>query len=181
MKFRIWHKPTKRFTQHRIQKLSKKSKYIEDSIEIDSEYYVINKHEELFISQDGYPVFMYWEMQDSCYMEGFYPDEYIVQQCTGLKDKKGLDIYEGDVIIDERLDEVWTIQWGHTMPSFIGYNEQLGAKLLTSDLCGNDFKVIGTIFGLTEKPCKPDHNGECLICDCWLSECHLHEHVKLEK
>lgn len=20
-------------------------------------------------------------------------------------------------------------------------------------------------------PCKPDHNGECLICDCWLSEC----------
>lgn len=20
-------------------------------------------------------------------------------------------------------------------------------------------------------PCKPDHNGECLICDCWLSDC----------
>lgn len=20
-------------------------------------------------------------------------------------------------------------------------------------------------------PCKPDHNGECLICDCWISEC----------
>ncbi len=20
-------------------------------------------------------------------------------------------------------------------------------------------------------PCKPDHNGECLICDCWLDNC----------
>ena len=23
----------------------------------------------------------------------------------------------------------------------------------------------------TTKPCKPDHNGECLICDCWFSDC----------
>ena len=22
-----------------------------------------------------------------------------------------------------------------------------------------------------KKPCNPDHNGECLICDCWLSDC----------
>ena len=21
------------------------------------------------------------------------------------------------------------------------------------------------------KPCTLDHNGECLICDCWLSDC----------
>ena len=20
-------------------------------------------------------------------------------------------------------------------------------------------------------PCKPDHNGECLVCDCWMSNC----------
>ncbi len=20
-------------------------------------------------------------------------------------------------------------------------------------------------------PCKPDHNGECLVCDCWLADC----------
>jgi hypothetical protein len=23
------------------------------------------------------------------------------------------------------------------------------------------------------RPCKPDHNGECLVCDCWLSQCAL--------
>lgn len=22
-------------------------------------------------------------------------------------------------------------------------------------------------------PCEPDHNGECLVCDCWLSDCPL--------
>jgi hypothetical protein len=22
-----------------------------------------------------------------------------------------------------------------------------------------------------EMPCSIDHNGECLICDCWLSDC----------
>jgi hypothetical protein len=20
-------------------------------------------------------------------------------------------------------------------------------------------------------PCDPDHNGECLVCDCWLTQC----------
>jgi hypothetical protein len=24
---------------------------------------------------------------------------------------------------------------------------------------------------LEKKPCKPDHNGECLVCDCWVSNC----------
>lgn len=24
---------------------------------------------------------------------------------------------------------------------------------------------------MKKTPCKVDHNGECLICDCWLSNC----------
>lgn len=38
----------------------------------------------------------------------------------------------------------------------------------------------------TEKsrPCKFDHNGECLICDCWASECawvrYLNEDYRFE-
>ena len=31
--------------------------------------------------------------------------------------------------------------------------------------------IIEKIFGKIKIPCKPDHNGECLICDCWLSDC----------
>lgn len=26
---------------------------------------------------------------------------------------------------------------------------------------------------MIDKPCKPDHNGECLVCDCWLNNCAL--------
>jgi hypothetical protein len=27
-------------------------------------------------------------------------------------------------------------------------------------------------------PCKPDHNGECLICDNWLCDCPLQQNEK---
>lgn len=27
-------------------------------------------------------------------------------------------------------------------------------------------------------PCQPDHNGECLICDCTLNLCAYHRWVK---
>jgi hypothetical protein len=26
---------------------------------------------------------------------------------------------------------------------------------------------------MNKRPCNPDHNGECLVCDCWLTECAL--------
>lgn len=27
------------------------------------------------------------------------------------------------------------------------------------------------LYHITDIPCEPDHNGECLICDCWPSDC----------
>jgi septal ring factor EnvC (AmiA/AmiB activator) len=38
------------------------------------------------------------------------------------------------------------------------------------------------VFSLTQNklPCKPDHNGECLLCDCWISDCPLKEKSKRE-
>jgi hypothetical protein len=31
------------------------------------------------------------------------------------------------------------------------------------------------VFVLTKNkfPCNPDHNGECLVCDCWVTDCPL--------
>ena len=36
------------------------------------------------------------------------------------------------------------------------------------------------IEGLTKGklPCNPDHNGECLVCDNWLSDCPLAKNEK---
>ena len=28
------------------------------------------------------------------------------------------------------------------------------------------------------KPCKFDHNGECLICDCWPSDCQYNKLIQ---
>ena len=27
-------------------------------------------------------------------------------------------------------------------------------------------------------PCEPDNNGECLICDCWVSNCAYQRYLK---
>ena len=27
-------------------------------------------------------------------------------------------------------------------------------------------------------PCNPDHNGECLVCDCWPTDCAVYRWVK---
>lgn len=104
-------------------------------------------------------------------------DRWVLQQWTGLQDKNGLDIYEGDVILDERQWEVRTVVHGEDLPAFFLSNIDGALKFFDRETAKNDYKVIGTIFGLNEMPCKPDHNGECLICNCWLSECHLHEHL----
>ena len=29
------------------------------------------------------------------------------------------------------------------------------------------------INGMKKTPCDLDHNGECLVCDCWLSDCAI--------
>jgi hypothetical protein len=29
-----------------------------------------------------------------------------------------------------------------------------------------------------DPPCKFDHNGECLICDCWSSDCAWDRYLK---
>jgi len=97
-------------------------------------------------------------------------DEIVFQQFTGLYDKNKKLIYEGD-----------RVRFGYTKyEDFFGEVIWLKDRATFGVINKNSFEtfedlmkyieVVGNIFQL---PCNPDHNGECLVCDCWLSDCEF--------
>ena len=52
-------------------------------------------------------------------------------------------------------------------------------KLVTAlTLENEEFRNIIESLTKGKLPCNPDHNGECLVCDCWLSDCPLAKNEK---
>ena len=88
-----------------------------------------------------------------------------IQQYTGMNDCTGKPIYEGDIISGD-------LDYGPggfvKRNSIVSWNDFVGYQWNFWDI--GTIEVIGNIY---EPPCKPDHNGECLVCDSWLNDCEF--------
>ena len=135
--------------------------------------------------------FRVWDEKANCWDASslvFYPYEDILKQgrtiqwYTGVKDRDGKEIYTGDIV-----ETIYSNDPHHFIGEVIYHEESCGYRikaytqllpLVTFRYVDNKpvgllviaDKVVGNIF---ELPCKPDHNGECLTCDAWLTDCQF--------
>jgi len=105
-------------------------------------------------------------------------DEIVFQQFTGLYDKNKKPIYEGDRVrfgYTKYEDFFGEVIWLEDRATFGVINKN---SFETFEDLMKYIEVVGNIFQL---PCNPDHNGECLVCDCWLSDCEFLNKEKHDK
>lgn len=112
--------------------------------------------------------YVYFSLGDFNYSDRYlHQSDIPVEQFTGIYDKNNKPIYEGDFIRG---------QFDHG-PA--GYREEIAPVIWTNEDGYQwnywDLSTIEVIGNKYQWPCKKpgsfDHNGECLICDCWATDC----------
>ncbi|MEK3867661.1 YopX family protein [Paenibacillus sp. FSL H7-0716] len=98
--------------------------------------------EQLLISPAGDINF---RKMDGMYHESMFPGRFVLRQYTGLKDKNGREIYEGDFIQNENT--IGEIEWVQEHCAFMAFTRNPSFyRYLESDGQLNLTEIIGNIY-----------------------------------
>ncbi len=99
---------------------------------------VWDKYEKSYWLQSTIEQNIHWLMNPEEYKDANYPPDYVkIEQCTGVKDKKGKLVYEGDIVIKNGYKYI--VAWNNILSGFY-----LTDNIVFTNL-NNEIEIIGNI------------------------------------